>query len=126
MGKERKWIIASYIAITATFSWILNQVMLLVVGYTHVRNPSILGVISASALLSVVVMSLAALIYFRRPEVNLFSNEVLQEVKKVTWPERKATYLSTVVVVICVMVMAVILGVYDWVCTKAVAWVLGI
>jgi preprotein translocase subunit SecE len=43
-------------------------------------------------------------------------DDVVGEVRKVTWPTRKDTVASTVVVVIAILVIAGILGVYDAVC----------
>lgn len=126
MGNERKWIVVSYLVITLACAWLLNNIMLIGISYLRVRNPMVLGVLPTSAVISTVLMSIAAVIYFRQPKVEQFSNEVVQEVKKVTWPAKKATYLSTVVVVVCVLVMAIILGFYDWACAKAIGWVLGI
>ena len=126
MGSDRKWIYLTYLALAGLCAWVLNKVLLVAVGYLRVRNPMILGVLPATAVISIAAMALAAYFYFRQPKVNTFSEEVVSEVKKVTWPARKTTSLSTVVVLITVMVMAVILGFYDWICAKAVSWVLGL
>jgi len=49
----------------------------------------------------------------RSSRVNVFLNEVVSELAKVTWPPKKETLLSTVVVSIMVAVCAVILFTFD-------------
>jgi preprotein translocase subunit SecE len=46
-------------------------------------------------------------------KVKTFLDNVREELKKVTWPTRKDTYASTVVVVTLVLVVAVYLWVID-------------
>ena len=106
---------------TLLSAWVLNNILLLVVGYLRVRNPMVMGVMPASGLASVAVMAVFALLYFRQEKVNTFSIEVMQELHKVTWPGRKETSMSTVVVVICVILIAAILGLYDWACGKFIS-----
>ena len=42
-----------------------------------------------------------------------FSKEVKVELKKVTWPSRKQTIGSTLVVIVVVMIISILLGVMD-------------
>ena len=54
-----------------------------------------------------------------KPQDNIFSKsaqflrEVKVELKKVTWPSRKQTVGSTVVVIVLVMIISLFLGVVD-------------
>lgn len=43
-----------------------------------------------------------------------FLANVKAELKKVTWPSRKETYASTLVVILLVLFIAVFLGAVDW------------
>ena len=54
-----------------------------------------------------------------------FFSQVKGELNKVTWPSRKDTYSSTIVVIILVMLTAVYLGAVDVVLSKLMAFVLG-
>jgi len=47
------------------------------------------------------------------PKVNDYLNEVVVELKKVTWPTRKETSAATIVVIITLLIMAVILYAFD-------------
>jgi len=128
MGSDKKWIYLSYITASAILSWVLDQTFKLIIGYAggylHIRNPMVLGVLPASTVIAFVVMGTYAYFYTRQEKVQTFSMEVLQELRKVTWPTKKTAYLSTVVVVVTVIIMAVVMGVFDWVCTRLVGLVL--
>jgi preprotein translocase subunit SecE len=54
-----------------------------------------------------------------------FLQESWVELKKVHWPSRKETQATTVVVVLVVLLVAVYLGVVDWVLTKIAQLLLG-
>jgi preprotein translocase subunit SecE len=47
------------------------------------------------------------------------------ELKKVTWPTRKDTYASTIVVIVLVMVSAVFLGGVDVILSRLIRLILG-
>lgn len=115
MENDRKWIYLSYFVIIALVAWVLHKAIFLGLGIARLPNPKLLQVAPASAVVGVAIAAFAGLFYFSRPHVNTFSLEVLQELKKVTWPPRDTAYKSTIVVVVLVMIVSVILGVYDWV-----------
>ncbi len=126
MNSERKWILLCYVVVTLMAAWVLNRILLVGVQIARLRNPVVMGVMPTTMVLSVAVMALAGYSYFRREKVNTFSSEVVQEMKKVTWPPRKNTYASTLVVLVAVLIAAGILGFYDLICGKIIAGILGI
>jgi preprotein translocase subunit SecE len=52
--------------------------------------------------------------------ISSFINEVTVELKKVSWPTRSELIGSTIVVIISVAVMAVFIGICDFIFSKAV------
>ncbi|HPL96118.1 MAG TPA: preprotein translocase subunit SecE, partial [Smithellaceae bacterium] len=54
-----------------------------------------------------------------------FLTQARAELKKVTWPTRKQTLASTAVVMVVVLIVAVYLGVVDFILAKAVKAILG-
>lgn len=58
-------------------------------------------------------------------KTNEFLADVKAEMKKVTWPTRKDTYASSLVVIILVLVSAVFLGGVDLVLSRLVRTILG-
>lgn len=64
-------------------------------------------------LLAVIVAVAVFIVLKKQPKVNEFSDQVITELSKVTWPPRKETLLSTIVVVVMVAICAVILFGFD-------------
>jgi preprotein translocase SecE subunit len=126
MGSERKWIYLSYIGLVLLSAWVLNRVLMLAGDFLRFPNPSVMGVLPATMLVSLAAMGTAGYFFFRREKVNNFSVEVLGEMKKVAWPPRKNAYVSTFVVLVTVLIASGILGLYDWICTRLIGLVLGI
>ncbi len=55
-----------------------------------------------------------------------FVREVRQEMKRVTWPTRKETMLSTSMVLIVVTVASILFLTVDVLAGSAVQWIIGI
>ncbi|MBL8713963.1 MAG: preprotein translocase subunit SecE [Alphaproteobacteria bacterium] len=53
-----------------------------------------------------------------------FAREVRQETLKVSWPSRKETVTTTIVVFIMVFIMSMILLFSDWVISSAIKFIL--
>ncbi len=115
MENDRKWIYLSYVVLIALTAWVLHKTISLGLGMATISNPKILQVAPLSAVIGTVVAVVAGFIYFSRPHVGAFALEVLQELKKVTWPDKETTYKSTIVVVIFVMIASFALGLFDWI-----------
>lgn len=124
MENDRKWVYLSYVVITALVAWVLHKIIILGLGIARMPNTKVLQIIPVSGFAGIVIASIAAIIYFRRENVNAFSLEVLQELKKVTWPPKKTTYMSTIVVIVVVVIASVILGVFDWLTNQVVSFLL--
>ena len=58
-------------------------------------------------------------------KLRVFLREAKVELKKVTWPDRKVTSASTVVVLIVVFIVGVYLGVVDGILTQIFRLVLS-
>ncbi|MHB8763506.1 MAG: preprotein translocase subunit SecE [Deferrisomatales bacterium] len=58
-------------------------------------------------------------------KLKLFLQEAKVEIKKVTWPDKKATSASTVVVIVVVCVVSVYLGLCDALLSQLYKFVLG-
>jgi len=54
-----------------------------------------------------------------------FFTNVKAEIKKVTWPSKKDTYASTMVVIVLVMLCAVFLGGVDMILSRLIRLILG-
>ena len=54
-----------------------------------------------------------------------FLSEAKVELKRVTWPTTKQTLASTTVVIVIVFIIAIFLGIIDFVLAKLVKFILG-
>jgi preprotein translocase subunit SecE len=59
------------------------------------------------------------------PRAGTFLSEVWAELKKVHWPSRKETYAATVVVLVITALVAVYLGIVDYLISYAVQAILS-
>ena len=75
----------------------------------------IVGFMSASALVAIVLGVGTYITLMRNTRVVQFADEVIDELNKVTWPEKDETVSSTVVVVGVTLFIAAALGLYDYV-----------
>jgi preprotein translocase subunit SecE len=57
--------------------------------------------------------------------VREFTQEVLTEFRKVTWPTRQELVNSTVVVIVVTVILAFFLGAVDIVLARVVEWILS-
>jgi preprotein translocase SecE subunit len=55
---------------------------------------------------------------YRNPTLSTLSEEVVVELKKVTWPTRAETRAATIVVIITVFIMSFFLGMFDFVWSR--------
>jgi preprotein translocase subunit SecE len=69
--------------------------------------------VSPSDLMGIASAVAIFIIFRKNAKANTFTNEVLVELSKVTWPPRKETLLSTVVVTIMVAICSLILFGFD-------------
>jgi preprotein translocase subunit SecE len=58
-------------------------------------------------------------------KVKQFLSEAKAELKKVTWPSTRQTLASTSVVIIIVFIVAIYLGIIDYILAKVVKLILG-
>jgi preprotein translocase subunit SecE len=84
----------------------------------------IVGFISASALAAIILGIGTYIALMRNTRVVQFSDEVIDELNKVTWPEKDETVSSTVVVVGVTLFIAAALGLYDYVWAEVTQLVL--
>ena len=75
----------------------------------------IVGFMSASAMAAILLGLGLYVVLMRNIQVMQFSDEVIEELNKVTWPEKDETVNYTVVVVGVTLFIAAALGLYDYV-----------
>jgi preprotein translocase subunit SecE len=100
--------------------FLLNWTAEWLIGY-FVRHPSDLMLNAIAALLALII----GVIAYRNDRIYTLAYEVASELRKVTWPTKKETQVSTVVVIIMVLVSTLILGGFDAVWSAVTSSIYG-
>jgi len=58
-------------------------------------------------------------------KIEQFLSDAKAELKRVTWPSRKQTMASTLVVIMIVFIMAIYFGIIDFGLAKLIKFILG-
>ncbi|MFH1812071.1 MAG: preprotein translocase subunit SecE [Pseudomonadota bacterium] len=80
-----------------------------------INAPMIGATFTTTTLIALAIAVVATGVTWRHPTVNGLSREVVQELKKVSWPNWLETRASTQVVIAFSFILAAILGVFDYV-----------
>jgi len=114
MISNKKWILLGYTIISILIWITIAKFFSAIFGWFNIGDINILGPQFKLSTLIGLVITLGTLIYcVRSPAIMTLSDEIIIELRKVSWPTRQETYYSTLVVIITVLIMAVILGLFD-------------
>lgn len=121
---NRKIIVSSYI-VTSMVTWFLSRsfvVWLSTKVYEIRRLPGLKFGLEA-------IPAIAALVTFvvllRHPKANEVLDEVIIELKKVTWPIKEDVVKSTWVVLVCIFFISLILAGFDVMWGKVIGYLLS-
>lgn len=106
LGLER-WVQFAFVALAGVTFFISDKLITFVWGYF--AEPQGTVVTGAAAIVGI----LTGYLSYRHPKLNPWAHEVAGELAKVTWPSRRETSYSTVVVIITSIIVAVYLGAFD-------------
>ncbi|HCH61429.1 MAG TPA: preprotein translocase subunit SecE [Deltaproteobacteria bacterium] len=81
----------------------------------EISNPEIALGLSATTAVAFIVGIATFFILSRHPVAYRFTDEVVTEFRKVTWPSKEETVRSTTVVVVFTIIVAGALAGYDWI-----------
>jgi len=104
---ERKWTHVMFAVGGIVVAWLLAKCGDWAWSYFGKPNSFAIG---AAAFL---VAGVATLIAWRNEEVFGLASEVAAELRKVTWPTRKETVSSTIVVIVTTIIASLFLGLFD-------------
>jgi|688.fasta_scaffold54164_7 preprotein translocase subunit SecE len=121
---SRKIIVGSYLAISALI-WFLVRSFVQWLSFTFYQVRKIPGADVIREALPVVAGVLTFVILIRNTKVNEVLEDVVSELKKVTWPNFEDVKKSTIVVMVCILLASGILAVFDLVFGKVVGFLLS-
>jgi preprotein translocase SecE subunit len=101
-----------YIQLTFAVGMLLLSFLIFKTGdwiWSYFAKPNEL-LVQAVALASAIVVGI---IGYRSKRVYATTEEVTEELKKVSWPTRKETYYATIVVIVTVFISTAILSIFD-------------
>ncbi len=97
--------------------WVtIDKVLWAVADLANLPNPALIGSqFTASTLVGLLVALGAAVYAYMRNDVHVFLHDVAEELMKVAWPDWKTTRTATVTVIVTTLIVASMLGVFDWI-----------
>ncbi|MEZ4750208.1 MAG: preprotein translocase subunit SecE [Bdellovibrionota bacterium] len=120
---NRKIILSFYVA-CAMVIWFLSREGFQYVYLQFYQVRRLPGVGAAREVLPVVLGAVGFLIALSHRKLNVFMDEAVTELKKVTWPTREEVVRSTTVVIICILVAGLILAGFDLLWGKVISFLL--
>ena len=106
LGLER-WVQFAFVVLAGVTFFLSDK--LIAVVWTYFSEPDATIVTGIAAIVGI----LAGYLLYRHPKVRPLADEVAGELSKVTWPSRRETWYSTVVVIVASIIAAVYLGAFD-------------
>ena len=104
---DNKWVHILFASAGILLAWLLTKIGDWVWSYFGKPNDLYVG------LAAVVVAGVATWVAWKNEEVFTLANEVTSELRKVTWPDRKETVSSTIVVIATTIISSLLLGFFD-------------
>ena len=115
------------IFIMLTAAWLLavsvRGLIIPILARFEIGDPQLFG-LNATSIGAIILGTVTFLILNRHPKVVTFTDEVIDELRKVTWPEKDDTVHSTVVVIGLTLFIAGALATYDYVWAEVTQMVL--
>jgi preprotein translocase subunit SecE len=111
--ENRKIIIGAYLSASAIV-WFMSRSLLQYLYLTFYQIRRLPGISEVREFLPVVLAFVTFLLFFRNARTNTVLEEVISELKKVTWPSRPDVVKSTTVVLICVCIASFVLAGFDF------------
>lgn len=116
MQGTQRYVVFAYLALGFLVFMTMDRLLGALFYAVELPNPGVIG--SGFTLVSLIGLAAAVglgFFLYRHPRANEFSHEVVTELRKVTWPSRKETQSQTVVVIITTIIIALILGLFDFI-----------
>jgi preprotein translocase SecE subunit len=109
---SRKTIVGSYLGVSALV-WFLLRSFVQWLNFTFYQVRKLPGIDVIRESLPVVGGLVTFLILLKHPKVNEVMDDVVAELKKVTWPSTSDVKKSTIVVMFCILIASGILAFFD-------------
>jgi preprotein translocase SecE subunit len=112
--RNQKYIIMSFLSAGVLVGYSVRGLAIPLLARMEVNDPMLLDVLNATSLFGIVLGVMTFLVLNRHPLVVRFTDEVVTELSRVTWPDREETLRSTTVVIGTTLFVALMLALYDY------------
>ena len=128
MGSTQRYVVVGILAIAVVIAMALSQGTQWLWVQFSLDDPPIFGIreLPLSKVLAYGLVALAVVGVFKHAPTYLLANEIVEELTKVTWPQKEEIGNATVVVIIAVFICAAFLGTFDAFWLAVTNFVLGI
>jgi preprotein translocase SecE subunit len=114
VGSAQRIVVFAYLIIGLVAAITVAKILGSLAFVLNAPNPGLLGnSLTVTDLVGIAVAAGAGYWAFKDARAHEYSMDVVNELRKVTWPSRKETQTATVVVIITTLVVAAILGLFD-------------
>ena len=114
-GIEPKRLVAIFYVFAAIFLGVfLEKVLGIVFSYARWNDPALFSDWRLTTVIGYGIAAVAGVVVWKNARLHRVSEEIAQELKKVTWPSMRETRAATVAVIVATFAAAVVLGVFDF------------
>ena len=113
--KNQKFVLMSFFSAAVLVGMSLQGLGAPLLANFEVSNPELFLGLNATSLVALIAGVITFLVLNRHPVAYRFTDEVVTELRKVSWPSREETIRSTTVVVVFTVIVAGALAGYDWI-----------
>jgi preprotein translocase SecE subunit len=112
---NQRYIIIVLLAVSAIVAISFQGLIIPVLAKNELGDPMLLGGFRATTMVAFFIGAALFLLLNRNDFIVTYSDEVISQLRKVTWPDKEETYRTTMVVISMTLFIAFMLGVYDYV-----------
>lgn len=123
-NENARWVLFAQLILAALIWWALSQSIELVWRAAGGPRWEFFGGIHVANFIALAISGGALIYTLRNTAAQDFANEVVVELRKVSWPNAKEVRQSTLVVVVLVFIVSSILGGFDLVWSKVIKYLL--
>ncbi len=119
MNPNLRWVYGALTGIGFLLLVTVTKASATIFGWINVNDRALLGSqFTISTLIGLVATGVSAYYVLSNKRAMEVSNEIVAELKRVTWPERQETFAATIIVIVTVFIISIILGIFDLVWSR--------
>lgn len=119
MDKNRRWVVLTYVGIGLVVAWVLSRGFQWSIHRLRdygIRDIELLGNnFTLSHAIAFGLTLLIGIVLWKHERLNRSGHEVVEELRKVTWPGSEETQTSTIVVLVTTVIISLVLWIFDFV-----------